>query len=306
MKTSNDLKVTKAGTFKNGTQYEVKIRLSDECKNGHEDFSITGTTWEKGKSKTDRNMISGGAMGDTFAEELGGIYALFNDLHLCDFNGVPMHCTANMYFHLREGKFPRGTAETFRDEFCEYYRITAEQFDVLNGAKEKEHFIALFLQMPEILENWKGQAQKAIKYLEGETGIKFESKATKSNLILPSAEELQKIEAQRESGYFLPEVAEARAKTKEQERRAKKIAQKKEDAKKKKQGIEQDLYLDCLLIDNFGTDQNVIYYKHSNNIVFNWQDSPYNKNWSESEFSTFCGLLDKSKFDKDLKISFGK
>lgn len=45
MKT-NDLRFTDNRIGKNGEQWTIKIRLNDECKNGHQDFSITGTCWE--------------------------------------------------------------------------------------------------------------------------------------------------------------------------------------------------------------------------------------------------------------------
>ena len=50
MKT-NDLRFTDYRIGKNGEQWKIKIRLNDECKNGHQDFSITGTCWEKDKPK---------------------------------------------------------------------------------------------------------------------------------------------------------------------------------------------------------------------------------------------------------------
>ena len=86
---TNDLRHTVETTTKSGDQLQIKIRLNDECKNGHQDFSITGTVWEKGKPRTDRYMLRGGAMGDQIAKEKPE-YAIFNRLHLCDYKGIPM------------------------------------------------------------------------------------------------------------------------------------------------------------------------------------------------------------------------
>lgn len=57
---SNDLRHTIDTKDKDGNSMRIKIRLNDECKNGHQDFAITADVWEKGKPKTDRYCIMGG------------------------------------------------------------------------------------------------------------------------------------------------------------------------------------------------------------------------------------------------------
>ena len=58
---SNDLRYT-IDINNNKANAQIKIRLNDECKNGHQDFAITATIWEIGKNRTDRNMVSADAV----------------------------------------------------------------------------------------------------------------------------------------------------------------------------------------------------------------------------------------------------
>ena len=53
IKNNNFMKTTKLlfidnRVDKNGNQWKIEISLDDDCKNGHQDFSLTGTCWEKG------------------------------------------------------------------------------------------------------------------------------------------------------------------------------------------------------------------------------------------------------------------
>ena len=89
---------------KNGNQWKIEISLNDDCKNGHQDFSLTGTCWEGEKSRIDQNMKLGGACGDTIVK-LFPEYEIFERLHICDFNGSPMYPIGNAIYHAkRKGK----------------------------------------------------------------------------------------------------------------------------------------------------------------------------------------------------------
>jgi hypothetical protein len=66
MKTNN-LKFRDERTAKNGEQWIINIRLNDECKNGHQDFAITGKCYLPNKQRTERNMTHCGACGDEIA-----------------------------------------------------------------------------------------------------------------------------------------------------------------------------------------------------------------------------------------------
>ena len=112
----------------------VTIRLNDECKNGHQDFAITGDIY-KGQNKADRNHIAGGCIHEEILKHFPQ-FAPFVLLHLCDYKGIPAHPTANGFYHLTNGfnKTPINSPK-FKAEFCEYYRISAPQFDVLNTSK---------------------------------------------------------------------------------------------------------------------------------------------------------------------------
>ena len=287
MKTSS-LRTTISGTLDNGIYFNAVLEIDDQCNNGHEDIHITGSYWYKGGRRIEANSCSG-AIGGEIAG-FNEVTKLFDAIHGCDFNGVPMHCTANMFYHLKQGQFERGTKETFKAEFCAYYRITEGQFNKLSKATTQKHFTVLFVSMPLILTHWKQQAEEAISYLEKATGDTFESKATRSNLILPDTKELDKLTKQLKDGYFSDAKVKARDAKKVKAAKKAKIEAINDRLDKKVAALSLDAKIDIALIQMFGTDDNVIYYSHRNKIVFNWLDtqySTYRKIWTAEEVAKF-------------------
>ena len=187
MKT-NDLRFTDNRIDRKGNQWEISICLNDKCKNGHQDFSLTGICYEAHKPKTDRNMITGGACGDEIAQ-LFPEYAIFNNLHLCDYLGIPMYCTGNGFYFLQNGFNRYDEGENLKSKFCKYYRVTGKQFDILSCAKSKVHFARL-LEENGIFEQWKEEADKAIKKLEKLTGNEFVVDSVRTQYDKPSADEM--------------------------------------------------------------------------------------------------------------------
>lgn len=151
----------------------VTIKLADECKNGHQDFSITGDLYQADKPKTDRYNICGGCIHEEI-EKFFPEFKMFIDLHLSDYRGIPMYAVANGYYNLKNG-FNRVKVDDagFKDKFCEYYRLTAEQFDKLSSSESTLHF-GIMLNDLEVYKQWKKEADEAIKKLEELTGEKFE------------------------------------------------------------------------------------------------------------------------------------
>ena len=187
MKT-NDLRFTDNRIDRKGNQWEISICLNDKCKNGHQDFSLTGCCYEAGKRKTDRNMITCGACGDEIAQ-LFPEYEIFNNLHLCDYLGIPMYCAGNGFYLLQNGFNRYDEGENLKSNFCKYYRVTGKQFDILSCAKSKVHFARL-LEENGIFEQWKEEADKAIKKLEELTGNEFVVDSVRTQYDKPSADEM--------------------------------------------------------------------------------------------------------------------
>ena len=266
MKT-NSLKFTDYRTAKNGEQWKIEIRLNDECKNGHQDFSITGTCWEKGKPKTDRYMMHGGACGDEIAA-LFPEYAIFNRLHLCDYKGIPMHCSANGFYFLKNGFNSKSTGEAFISEYCEYYRLSKDDFFKIYKAENQTHF-AILLEQNGIFEKWQVEAREAIKLLEKLTGDQFVIDSTKTNYHRPEQakmfEELEKIE----KGYYSEEAKKAR----EQEAKKAEFLKIEQEEKKAIQKIKLEYKIKKMI---FKADkkafENYIFYSHSGIIAFNWRN----------------------------------
>ena len=267
MKT-NSLKFTDNRTDKNGNQWEIKIRLDDECKNGYQEFSITGTCWEKGKPKVDKYLMRGGACGDTIAE-LFPEYEIFNRLHLCDYKGMPMYCAENMFYFLKNGFNSGSTGEQFINEFCKYYRLTKEEFFKIYKAQSVTHFCIL-LEQSGIFEKWEKEAKKAIKLLEELTGNEFIIDSVKSQYNRPEQskifEELQKIE----NGFYSDEAIKQR----EIEQDEKDFLKIEEEEAKEIEKIKLEYTVKKIIFRaSKKAFKNFIFYNHTKQIKFNWTNT---------------------------------
>jgi hypothetical protein len=284
MKT-NALKFTDSRTAKNGEQWVITIRLDDECKNGHQDFSITGTCWEAGKPRTDKYMICGGACGDEISV-LFPEYEIFNRLHLCDYKGIPMHCSANGYYHLNKGFHSKSTGGSFEKEYCDYYRISRAQFQVLRQAESETHF-AMLLESERIFEQWEAEAKIAIKKLEKLTGDKFVVDSVRTQYHRPSDEKIAEETERIKNGYYSADSKRARAL--EAERKKLQEIDEKEEAEIQKIRLEYKIKR-ILFGAGEKAYENYIFYNHSNTIKFNWRN--YGDKMSAEEILDIKNKLD--------------
>lgn len=265
---SNNLTHKITTTDKKGNQMFIKIRLNDECKNGHQDFAITCDIYEKGKPTTDRYFISGGCCHDEILKARPDL-KIFVDLHLCDYAGIPMHPTANGFYHLTNG-FNNTPAESpkFRAEYCEYYRITGNQFDVLSKSKNEIQFYLNIVKLA-ILDQWKAQADKAIKLLEIMTEKEFLNDSKRSHLITPTPENIAEELERQKTGYYSAKAQAEREQAKQGEILAKLAADRDKEINKHTQEFE--VKKQVLLVGGEKALNNCIYYNHSQTLSFNWR-----------------------------------
>jgi hypothetical protein len=287
--TSNDLRHSIQTIDANGDNLTIKIRLNDECKNGHQDFSVTADCYAKGKPRNDRNYLYGGCSHDEILKVRPDLQ-IFVDLHLCDYLGIPMHCSANMHYHMKQGfNNTPPTAPTFKTEFCEYYRITNEQFDVLSVCENEVQF-AIALENSTVFQAWKAQADAAIELLENWTETTFVVDSTRTQYHAPTQEKRDEEAKKVAEGYYTPEAAQKRkeaARNAEfqaiEDERAKDIAKVNRECDAKRAVL-----LGGLSLENF------IFYNHTQTGSFNWKS--YDKKITQEQFDAFL-LSEHSKIE---------
>jgi len=244
----------------NGEQWEISIRLNDQCKNGHQDFDITGSCYEKGKPKTDQYMSHGGACGDEIAK-IWPEFEIFNRLHLCDCKGRPMYAAENGRYHFQNTSFEVG-----RD----YLRLTDKEANQLIIALDDKLYFAYLLENMGILERWENEATNAIKLLEMLTENEFINDSKRYQYEPLSDEQKKDIESKIESGYYLPYAIAKRKSDAKTEAKEKEITELRDKANKEIREIQFKLKLDVYII-NFGLPKfSYIFYTHTKELVFNW------------------------------------
>jgi hypothetical protein len=300
----------------------VKIRLNDECKNGHQDFAITADIYKAGR-RSDRAFLAGGCCHDEILKVFPE-FKIFVNLHLCDASGVPMYAVENGFYHLREGfNKTKTTDSNFKKEFCEYYRMKLAQFDIINESENKLEY-AILLKELGILEQWGEEAKEAIKILEALTGNEFVNDSEKSQYNAPKAEDVQNFTKQKENGYYSLENKRKRAAEKRAADKAAKIQKIKDDCAKDAAKHEEERNVKLWLVSyierlnkkarnrkkGFNLDfsfKNYIYYNHSKTLNFDWLS--YEEKMGKANFKLFCDNLKESDFSRlpdNIKFSLEK
>lgn len=291
---SNDLRHTITGE-----NFNIKIRLNDECKNGHQDFSITATFWEQGKPHTDRFMTRSGCCHKEILKVRPDLKP-FIDLHLSTAKGVPMYAIENGFYFLKEGN----NGKSAKQATTEYLRLKDGEFEILEQAEDKVYFQAMIEKLG-IHERWQNEAAEAIRILEGMTGKEFVNDSKKEGFT-PLGEKLKEVERMIESGYYSPEKISDRNNQKELEKKNALIKSLTEERDKKilKANIEFNIQIEVLRcglsLDNF------IYYNHTNEACFNWNTNSYNKAVTLDQFNDFLKIVDYSTLPEGIKFKNSK
>ena len=193
------------------------------------------------------------------------------------------------------------TDAKFKDEYFEYYRILPEQFDVLATSEDKEIF-CYHLENLGIIEQWKQQAQQAIKLLEKLTGKEFVNDSKKSQYTPLTKEKRAEIQNRIKTGYYKPEQIQAR----KNEKLAAQISKIKSDlAKDKEEVIKNALaeYNVKIAVLEAGIDlKNFIYYKYSNEAVFNWLS--YEPKITQHELDRLIEFVKNGNYELPKNIVF--
>lgn len=300
--TTNDLRHSFT-VIKREKKTVIKLRLNDECRNGHEDFSLTADIYEKDMRGNWRDV--GGGCCHEHILALRPDLAPFAALHLSDWQGAPMHASANAWYWF-QGAYPESadhspnlgachggtgsgakTPQECREIFKSYVRASDEQI-VAIAAENPRTSQELQAVMEDLgfPQRWGNQAAFAISQLEKWTGKKFESQATRSQFTPLSPEARATIAERRASGYYLPENVAARDRAAKAKRKENRITELKKDHAKAIQKLKDKLAVELALADFFPEKANAIYYDHTRQVSFNW--SNLERLHTREEFDAFA------------------
>lgn len=307
METTNRL--SKTFTVSRGKQKTViRILLADDCRNGHEDFSLTADIYGDGRDV-------GGCCHEhilTLRPDL----APFAALHLSDYTGAPMHSTANAFYwfagwmgglgqkyHAGTGSGAK-TPEECRRIFQEQVRATeADMATFATCGAMLEDELQMFIEDLGIPARWREEAAAAIAQLEEWTGLKFETKSIRKHFVPLPAEAREALTARRASGYWEPAAVAARKAKVVAERKQAAVAEVLKDREKAGEKLDRQCRVKLWEIETFGPDGvNLIYYDHTNEIAVNW--CSYERLITKPEFDAMETGADLSKLPAGVKFTW--
>ncbi|UWG07336.1 MAG: hypothetical protein [Bacteriophage sp.] len=268
-----------------GTTFKinVKILLADDCKNNICDWSITADIYEQRKNGR-FVRCAGGCCHEEILKRFPQ-FKMFVDLHLSNHYGAPMYPVENGFYHITNSS---------KETAINYLRITETEYNLLHQAEDKQYFKYL-LYMLGIVERWKRESNEALKKLEELTGQTWENPYKPENerfTLKLTDEERTTITNRINDGYYRPEAVQARKDEEKRKAYEKKRAEIINDCKKKQQKAENEKRVMLAVLDAGLSVNNVIYYDHSNELVFNWKD--YETKVTENDFNKFVSSVNRS------------
>ena len=266
----------------NDTVVYVTIRLNDECKNGHNDFSITGEVYQNGKPKTDRNMICCGCCHNEILEAFPE-FKIFVDLHLCSSDGYPMFLGQNPAYWVSIGDDKKAMCDL---------RCDSDMYDKLYPYYIDNLLFKKAIADYGLLDIWSEQAKKAIAYLEKLTGNEF---IEDKHVPYFSEKEVELLE----SGSITIEAVLNKREIEKKEKRAKQIAKIEKEYSEQIKNADLERKVRLLMLDF--DRENWIWYAHSNTLCFNWKN--YERKVTKEEVELF---MKENEVVIDFNIEFKK
>lgn len=276
----------------------VHVRLHDECKNGHYDFSIIGDVYRQaanGRWVDDRC----GCIHEDI-ERLFPELKKFVPLHLCNYLGHPMYPEANGQYFIRE----KGKEVAMRE-----LRITEKEYDILSLASDNEErpYFKYLLFSLGIVDRWKQEADEFIKFLEEKTGNTWVNPYKpweERNIMRLTEDERNEIKKKIDEGYYSVEAQKSRRETRykaAQEAIRNRIIEIYEETERE---AREDRDIKLYIFDSGMPIDNVIYYDHTKQVVFNWLD--YRSKITKEQFDEFLSKVDYSKLPEGVTFHFGE
>lgn len=263
----------------------VHIRLNDECKNGHQDFAITGTRHLKNGDEG-----AGGAIGNEIAKKYPE-FAIFNRLHLCDYKGIPMYPISN-------GMYLAKSMEL--DDFAKYYRISKEVAEKLVKAFDKCEYYSILIE-EKVFEKWEAEAKEAIAILEDWTNEKFEVDSVRTQLDAPSDEEMNQFYIDYSEGKYTEKAIEEKKKAIIENAFKKKhednLSKYHETLKKaEKEYMVEEYFVSVLESLSISPEKDNYIIYDSGEIKLNWRSSSSGSSFSDEEIKQVKDKITEDKY----------
>lgn len=188
-----------------------------------------------------------------------------------------------------------------------YLRITESEYNVLRDSAEDKGYFTYLLYTLGIVDRWKQESLKAIKQLEALTGNTWENPYKPENehfALKLTDEERTLIENRIKDGYYTSEAIQARKDQKKREEYEKKRNEIIADCEKEIQKAENRKLVRLAVLDTGIPFKNVIYYNHTNELAFNWND--YEEKVTQEQFDKFVNTVDKTKLPENITFKLKK